>query len=116
MDLGAPISYLVLTEDTPVYARDGTTELGSVKRVLAVPEEDVFDGLLIHTPDGERFVDADGVRDIHEHGVVLDFADGHDLHEPTASPAVMEAGPDDAIGSPVRDRLRRAWNLISGNY
>jgi hypothetical protein len=116
MDLGAPISYLVLAEGTPVLARDGTTTLGAVRRVLAVPEDDIFDGLIIDTADGERFVDAEGVRDLHEHGVILDLDNAHDLHAPTASPAAMAATPDDSVSSPVRDRLRRAWDMISGNY
>lgn len=116
MDLGAPISYLVLAEGTPVFARDGSTSLGSVRRVLAVPEDDIFDGLILHTPDGDRFVDSEGVRDIHERGVVLDLDSAHDLHAPTPSPAAMEVHPEDTVGSPVRDRLRRAWDMISGNY
>ncbi len=118
MDLGAPTSYLALAEGTPVYASDAQTELGAVTRVLAVPDDDIFDGLILETPDGDRFVDADGVRDIHERGVVLDLGpgDAHQLHAPTANAAVMEAGPEDTTGGPVADRLRRAWDLISGNY
>lgn len=118
MDLGAPISYLVLVEDTPVYASDGQTEIGTVLRVLAVPDDDIFDGLILDTPEGERFVDAEGVRDIHERGVVLDLGpeEAHQLHPPTANAATMEAGPEDTTGGPVADRLRRAWDLISGNY
>ncbi len=118
MDLGAPASYLTLAEDTTVLAADGETELGTVARVLALPEDDIFDGLILDTPEGERFVDAEGVREIHEHGVVLDLAPGDagELHAPTANPAAMEAGPEDTTGGPVADRLRRAWDLISGNY
>lgn len=99
-----------------MFAKDGNTKLGAVKRVLAVPEDDIFDGLILDTPDGDRFVDAEGVRDLHEHGVVLDLDNADDLHAPTDSPAAMAASPDDTVSSPVRDRLRRAWDMVSGNY
>lgn len=42
------------------------------------------------------------------------------LHEPSESPAALEVDADDMVregtGDVLRDRLRRAWNLISGNY
>lgn len=119
-DLGAPISYLVCREGTSVLSTDGQP-LGEVKRVLAVPDDDIFDGLILDTPDGERFVDADHVRAMHERGVVLDLAgaDAHHLPEPTPAPAVLEATPDDVAedtGSELGRTLRNAWNKISGNY
>ena len=47
-DLGAPISYLALEEGTAVFAADGD-EVGHVAHVLAVEEEDIFDGIVIST-------------------------------------------------------------------
>ncbi len=35
-DRGAPISYMVLEEGTPVFSRDGE-RIGEVRRVLAAP-------------------------------------------------------------------------------
>jgi hypothetical protein len=121
-DLGAPISYLVLAEGTPVRTADGE-ELGRVKRVLAVPEDDIFDGLILETPEGDRFIDADHVAALYERACVLDIpADhAHHLPEPTASPAAMEVTPDDAAerggaGHELGQALRKAWDKISGNY
>ena len=120
MDLGAPISYLTLEAGTPVYAADGE-EVGRVEHVLADPEADVFDGLVIDTrsgPGGWRFADAPQVAEIHERGVVLglDAEQARALPEPSDNPAVMEATAEDMERDGLGDKLRRAWDLLSGNY
>ena len=38
------------------------------------------------------------------------------LHRPDANPATMSASPDDVTESELQRKLRRAWDLISGNY
>ncbi len=118
-DPGLPISYEVLDPGTPVYSSDGE-QIGEVAHVLSVPEEDVFDGIVIvehESHDGHRFADADDVESIHEHAVTLklDRAACSDLPQPSENPAVMKDDP--AEGAPgVGDKLHRAWNLISGRY
>ena len=120
MDLGPPASYLVIGDGMPVFSSDGE-ELGKVEHVLADPDEDIFDGLVIDTklgPGGHRFVDAPQVSSIHERGVVVDLpaSDVDTLPEPTANPATVEAGPEDTVPDDLGDKLRRAWDRISGNY
>ena len=85
-DYGSPISYMVLAEGTPVFASDGP-EVGKVARVLAVPEKDIFDGIVINTSGGRRFVDAPEVGRIYERGVMLgiDSAEAASLPEPDAN-------------------------------
>ena len=56
-DHGAPISYMTLAEGTPAYASGGE-RVGTVHRVLADAESDIFDGLILDTDEGERFADA----------------------------------------------------------
>jgi hypothetical protein len=120
-DPGQPIAYTVLRPGTRVEGSDGG-EVGTVKRVLADEGTDIFDGLILDTADGDRFVDAPAVRDIHERLVVLDMtaADAGRLPEPSASPAAVDLDPDDiagdTTGDKVRDAARRAWDRISGNY
>jgi hypothetical protein len=120
-DKGAPIAYTVLAEHTPVFTSDGV-KLGEVKRVLADESADIFDGLIVDTRDGERFVDAPNVAEIYERAVVLGLSSDEAKHmpEPTPAPAVMEPTPDDIAGDTTGDtlafRLRQAWNRISGNY
>jgi hypothetical protein len=131
MDAGAPISYEVLEPGTPVYSSDGEL-VGTVAHVLSVPEEDVFDGIVIadHASsrdhhlghradhDGHRFADADDVDTIHEHAVTLklDATASRELPRPSANPALMRVDPGDPGPAAVGSKLRRAWDLISGNY
>jgi hypothetical protein len=126
MDPGAPISYQVLEPGTPVYSSDGEM-IGTVAHVLAVEAEDVFDGIVItERVDGDerrnrgehRFADADVVAALHEHAVTLrlDAAACRQLPEPSQNPAVMRDDPAAAESGAVQSKLRRAWDLISGNY
>jgi uncharacterized protein YrrD len=117
-DLGQPSSYLVLAEGVGVYSSDGE-ELGKVEHVLAVPEDDIFDGFVIDTsvlPGGHRFVDAPEVEEIYERGVVLkiDAAAAERLPQPSANPGALEAGADEMVPDGHHEKLRRAWDLISG--
>jgi hypothetical protein len=120
MDLGGPASYLTLTEGTPVLSSDGT-EIGRVAHVLADADADVFDGIVIDTsagPGGHRFADAEVVAEMHELGVVLalDAAAAASLPDPQRNPATLEADPAETAPDGLQDKLKRAWDWISGNY
>jgi hypothetical protein len=120
MDLGNPASYLVLADGTPVLSSDGQ-EVGTVEHVLADADSDIFDGLILGAgggPGGHRFADATLVDSLYERGAVLllGAAACERLPEPSASPAVMGADPDDTAPDDLGDKLKRAWNVISGNY
>ena len=118
---GEPISYMVLVEGTRVEGRDGG-EVGTVKRVLADAGTDIFDGLVLDTPDGDRFVDAGQVGDLYTRLVILEMSadDAKRLPEPTPSPAAVDLDADsiagDGPGDKVRDAARKVWDRISGNY
>ncbi len=59
MDYGERISYLALEKGIAIVSSDGQ-EVGKLEHVLADDEEDVFDGIVIHThlgPGGLHFVD-----------------------------------------------------------
>jgi hypothetical protein len=83
VDEGLPIAYEVLEKGVPVYAADGP-QLGTVDHVVAAPEEDIFHGIVIRTDAGRRFVAADQVGSLHEHGADLriDAAAAAALPEP----------------------------------
>jgi hypothetical protein len=120
MDLGNPASYLVLAEGTPVVTSDGH-EIGRVEHVLADAEVDVFDGLIVDMragPGGHRFADASHVEAIYERGVVLAMTAeaAERLPKPAGNPAVLDAGPDDTVPDDLKDKLRRAWDYLSGKY
>jgi hypothetical protein len=120
MDRGDPISYLTLEDGTPVLGADGE-EVGKVEHVLADADADLFDGLVIDMragPGGFRFADAAQVAEIHERAVTLtvDAAAAQALPEPSENPATMSADPDDTTPDDLGDKLRRAWDWISGRY
>jgi hypothetical protein len=118
-DYGEPASYLTLKEGCEVVSSDGE-KVGTVQHVLADDEEDVFDGIVIDThlgPGGLHFVDAPQVQECFERAVQLNLeaSDVPDLPKPTANPAVMENHGVEDTESPLRAKLHRAWDLISGN-
>jgi sporulation protein YlmC with PRC-barrel domain len=111
-DAGLPIAYEALAAGTPVHAQDGG-QVGTVKQVLADEEEDVFDGLVIDTDTGSRFIDADQVAHIAEHRVDIRLTNV----EVAEQPEHEEGAPAYRSEAPVgrgrdlwrRLRLRGLW-------
>ena len=83
VDEGLPIAYQVLDDGVPVYASDGE-QVGTVEHVVSAPSEDIFHGIVMSARGGRRFVAADQVASLHEHGVDLrvDAAGAAGLPEP----------------------------------
>ena len=69
-DVGHAISFLALRRGTPVRSSEGL-EVGAVRRVQNNAREHIFDGIVIDTAEGPRFVDAPEVARIYERAVVL---------------------------------------------
>ena len=121
-DLGEPSSYLNLTKGAECYTCDGD-KVGRVEHVLAAPDEDIFDGIVLDTsvlPGGHRFVDADQVEEIFDRGVLLkiDRRAADQLPEPSPNPATMEVTADDVAEddeSSLKRKLHRAWQVLSGD-
>jgi hypothetical protein len=82
-DDGHAISYKVVPRGTPVRSSDGV-QIGTVRRVQDNVRENIFDGIVIDTPQGRRFVDAPEVGRIAERAVTLtiDAAAAAELPEP----------------------------------
>jgi sporulation protein YlmC with PRC-barrel domain len=64
------IGYQALPRGVPVVSSDGI-EVGTVQRVLDNAREHIFDGIVIRTSEGGRFVDAPEVARITERRVIL---------------------------------------------
>jgi hypothetical protein len=83
---GEAVSYEAAVRHSPVLAATGAT-IGHLEHVLEVPELDLFDGIVISTDDGLRFVDADHVTRITRSELVTD------LDEAQAAELPAPAGP-----------------------
>ena len=107
-DDGQAISYKVLASGTPVVDRDGG-EVGVVRDVLENQAEHIFDGLVLDTPSGPRFVDAPEVARIAERRVTLAL----DATGAAALPERDSAGGPrfraDARGGRLSRLLGRGW-------
>jgi hypothetical protein len=93
-DDGHAIGYKVLARGTPVRTADGV-QIGTVRRVQDNAREHIFDGIVIDTPDGRRFVDAPEVARIFERAVVLTItaaeAEGLPAHDGALSQRMRSA-------------------------
>jgi hypothetical protein len=81
-DDGNQIGYKALPRGVPVVTSEGI-EIGTVHRVLDNAREHIFDGIVVATRDGRRFVDAPEVARITERRVTLtiDTAEARELPE-----------------------------------
>ena len=109
-DLGSPISYLVLRPGTPVFAA-GREQVGTVEKALYVEQEDVFDGIVIRTDQGLRFLDAEQVEGIYERGLVTNLTaeQAGGLPAPEGGAPVYRVDPAEATGRSLGDRVRRLF-------
>ena len=106
-DYGHAIGYKVVARGTPVRSSDGE-QVGTVRRVQDNAREHIFDGLVIDTPAGRRFVDAPEVARIFERAVVLTITAGQAraLPEPGSVLSARVGG-----SAPVR-RARRLGRTV----
>lgn len=107
-DEGHAISYKVLARGTPVWSSDGE-ELGTVLGVLENEREHLFDGLVIQTPRGRRFVDAPEVARIAERRVTLSI-------DAAAAAALPERDPKGGAEFAADPRAGRFRRLLGGGW
>jgi hypothetical protein len=103
------ISYQAATRGTPVLSSSGT-QIGTLEHVLEVPEVDVFDGIVIATKDGIRFIDADNVGQITRSHIQssLDDAQASQLQPPAGAPVYRVDALADS-GHSLHDVLGRLF-------
>lgn len=109
MPVGEPISYLALENGTPVLSSSGS-EFGKVVHVLQVPELDEFDGVVIGTKDGHRFVDRDQIAEITTSGVRCSLSDDQaEASPPPTGPPVLHLDIEYDEGSSLSARFARLF-------
>ena len=106
---GTPIAYSALPNGVPVLSRSAR-QFGTVEHVLQVPEEDLFDGIVVSTPHGLRFVDRDQVDQITTTRVTctLDDDEAAALPAPAGTP-VYHVDPLQDSGESLHDRFGRMF-------
>jgi hypothetical protein len=104
-----PISYMALEIGTPVRSSSGT-EIGTVEHVLQIPEEDLFDGIVVTTKNGLRFVDRDQILDITKGAVHCSVSDeeAEALPKPQGTPTFHVDALQD-VGSSLSARFGRMF-------
>ncbi len=104
-----PVSYEAAVLGTPVLSSTGT-EIGQLEHVLQVPELDIFDGIVVATHDGLRFIDADSVRQITRSHIqtALDDAQVAKLPPPSGPPVYHVDALADS-GHNLHDTLGRIF-------
>ena len=100
-----PIAYTALQPGTPVRTSDGH-QFATVQAVLVDEKVSVFDGIVVETAEGARFVDADQVGTIYTTyvGTTLSAEQAANLPLPSAS-TVIDIKPPRSMA----DRLRRMF-------
>lgn len=109
MDTELAVSFNAAVPGTPVLTRTGT-EIGTLEHVLMVPDTGTFDGIVVATEWGLRFVDADRVELITIRHVRcgLDDAQAARLAPPEGA-AVYRVSSLDEIGDALHERLGRMF-------
>jgi hypothetical protein len=109
MDEGTPVSYMALRVGTPIESSEGHA-FGTVEHVLQDPELDLFDGIVISTRHGLRFVDRDQIRVITTTAVTCTLSDAEagELPRPEG-PAVFHVDALQDVGPSLSARLGRMF-------
>jgi hypothetical protein len=108
-DAGTPISYEALALKTPVLTTSGT-EIGTVAHVLSDEHLDVFDGIVVKTHHGIRFVDRDQITAMTTTSVTTNIADAdvERLPKPDGEP-IYEVDALQGIGPSLTAHLRKLF-------
>jgi sporulation protein YlmC with PRC-barrel domain len=102
-----PIAYTALQPGTPVQTSDGQ-QFATVQAVLVDEKVSVFDGIVVQTSEGTRFVDADQIGSIYNTYVctTLSAEQAADLPPPDGS-TLVEIKPDRSIADRLGRKFRR---------
>ena len=109
MNTETAVSYQAAVPGSPVLARSGR-EIGTLEHVLEVPRLDLFDGIVIATDWGLRFIDADRVELITICNIRCNLDDAEaDRLPPPDGAAVWRVSSLDEIGDSLHERLGRMF-------
>ena len=99
------IGYQVLPRGTPVFATDGV-QVGTFDKALHHGREHLFDGIVVKTEEGRRFVDAPEVARITNKRITLTIT----------SAEVAEQPEHHGILGPLQERARHRGRRIRRRF
>jgi hypothetical protein len=104
------VSYRGAVPGTPVLSRAGN-EIGTLEHVLEAPDVDLFDGIIVATDWGLRFIDADQIEVITIRHIRcrMDDAEAARLPPPDGSP-VYRVNVLEEIGDSLHQRLGQMFH------
>jgi hypothetical protein len=108
-DEAVPIAYSALEKGVPLLGQSGR-QFGTVEHVLHIPAEDLFDGIVVATHAGLRFVDRDQIREITTAYVRCAISDDQiaALPAPDGTP-IYAVDPLHDAGESLHDRFGRMF-------
>ena len=104
-----PVSYEGVPKGVPLLSSSGQ-EFGTLVKVLEVPSEDLFDGVIVKTHHGERFVDRDQITEITTEYIrcALDDGAAENLPEPDGT-AEFDGDAGYGEGNSFREWVHRTF-------
>jgi hypothetical protein len=104
-----PVAYTGVPIGVPLLSSSGQ-QFGTLVKVLEIPSEDLFDGVIVATATGQRFVDRDQIAQITTAYIRCDLDDEAvaALPEPSGS-ATFQADMKYASGGRFRNWMRRTF-------
>jgi hypothetical protein len=108
-DTAEPVSYEGVPEGVPLLSTTGK-QFGTLEKVLEIPSEDLFDGVIVKTHHGRRFVDRDQIAEITTEYIRCDLDDdaAAKLPEPSGDPA-YHASSGYGEGNTFREWVHRTF-------
>lgn len=104
-----PVSYEGAPRGVPMLSATGQ-QFGTLAKVLEIPSEDLFDGVIVKTHHGQRFVDRDQISEITTEYIKCDLSDQQAADLPTPSGTrAFDADADYAEGNSFREWVHRTF-------
>jgi hypothetical protein len=108
-DSAEPVSYEGVPTGVPLLSSTGQ-QFGTLEKVLEIPSEDLFDGVIVKTDHGRRFVDRDQIIEITTKYIRCSLSDNEaaDLPEPSGT-AAYDADTTYGVGNSFREWVHRMF-------
>jgi hypothetical protein len=108
-DEAQPVSYEGVPLGVPVLSSTGEP-FGTLEKVLEIPSEDLFDGIIVKIHHGRRFVDRDQISQITTEYIKCDLDDAAiaNLPEPSGT-AAFDANASYGEGNSFREWVHRSF-------